>query len=150
MKKEFLIAMSILVSIMASCNNSTKGQTSSASLETATASLDNNVLVPIMTFTETEHDFGTINEGDLVSHEFFFTNTGKAPLVIINAKGSCGCTVSQWPKKPIAPGAKASMLVSFNSKGKPNLQTKKITITANTSTGKETLKIRAMVTAKTK
>ena len=94
-----------------------------------------------MTFQETEYDFGTINEGDVVEHIFKFTNTGKAPLVIVSAKGSCGCTVPEWPKEPIAPGATGEMLVKFNSNGKPNLQNKQVTITANTEAGKEILKI---------
>jgi len=105
---------------------------------------------PLLTFEEKEYDFGTITEGEIVEHNFNFTNTGNAPLVIINAKGSCGCTVSKWPKEPIAPGASGSFLVSFNSKGKPNLQNKQVTITANTEKGKEILKIRAQVTPKGK
>ena len=59
-----------------------------------------------------------------------FKNTGKTPLVISNAKGSCGCTVPEWPKEPVAPGATAELLVKFNSKGKPNQQQKTVTITA--------------------
>lgn len=149
MKKEILIAVSSLVLILG-CNNSTTGQTPPISVEIAEVLTDEVTNLPIMTFTKTEHDFGVINQGDIVTHEFLFTNTGKAPLVIINAKGSCGCTVSKWPKEPIAPGEQASMLVSFNSKSKPNLQTKSVTITANTATGTETLKIKAMVTAKVK
>lgn len=46
--------------------------------------------VPIMTFEETEHDFGTIDEGDVVETEFKFTNTGKTDLIITNAYASCG------------------------------------------------------------
>jgi len=103
-----------------------------------------------MSFSETEHDFGTINEGDVVEHTFTFTNTGKAPLVIVTAKGSCGCTVPEWTKEPVAPGATGSMLVKFNSNGKPNAQNKQVTITANTEGGKEILKIKAMVTPKAK
>lgn len=106
--------------------------------------------LPVMTFSKVSHDFGTINEGEIVKHPFTFTNTGNAPLVIISAKGSCGCTVSDWPKEPIAPGAVGTLLVTFNSNGKPNLQTKQVTITANTEKGKETLKIKAMVTPKNK
>ena len=56
-------------------------------------------------FAEEEFNFGTIMQGDQVKHDFEFTNTGKEPLIIANAAGSCGCTVPEWPKEPIAPGA---------------------------------------------
>jgi len=58
-----------------------------------------------MTFDKTSHDFGTITEGDKVTTTFGFTNTGDADLIIVDARGSCGCTVPQYPKNtPIAPG----------------------------------------------
>ena len=101
-----------------------------------------------MTFIETVHDFGTIQEGTIGTHQFRFTNTGNSPLLISNAKGSCGCTVPEWPKEAIAPGASATLKATFNSNGKPNLQKKKITITTNTESGKEVLEIKAMVTPK--
>ncbi|NQY05259.1 MAG: DUF1573 domain-containing protein [Flavobacteriaceae bacterium] len=101
---------------------------------------------PVMTFEKTEHDFGTINDGDVVSTIFKFTNTGEAPLVIVSAKGSCGCTVpNDWPKEPIAPGATGQFTVKFDSKGKPNQQQKTVTVTANTEKGKELIKIKAFV-----
>ena len=101
---------------------------------------------PVMTFDKTEHDFGTINDGDIVSTVFNFTNTGKSPLVIVSAKGSCGCTVpNDWPKEPIPPGGTGKFTVQFNSKGKPNQQQKTVTITANTEKGREIVKIKAFV-----
>lgn len=101
---------------------------------------------PKMSFEEEMHDFGTINEGEVVEHTFKFTNTGDAPLVITNAKGSCGCTVPSWPKEPIAPGATGEMLVKFNSRNKPNSQMKTVRITTNTESGQEMIKIKAFVT----
>jgi len=53
-------------------------------------------------FADNEFDYGTIQEGDVVEHVYKFTNTGTEPLIISNAKGSCGCTVPQWPKEPIS------------------------------------------------
>ena len=103
---------------------------------------------PVMTFDEREHDFGTISEGETVEHTFTFTNTGNAPLVVTNAKGSCGCTVPTWSKEPIAPGESGTMVVKFNSNGKPNQQIKTVNITANTEAGKELIKIKAFVTPK--
>lgn len=104
--------------------------------------------LPEITFTETEHDFGTINEGDVVEHTFKFKNTGEAPLIIQNAMGSCGCTVPTWTKEPIQPGETGEIVAKFNSQGRTNLQNKTVTVTANTWPKQSTLKIRAMVTPK--
>jgi len=86
-----------------------------------------------MTFEETEFNFGEITEGEIVTHTFTFTNTGNEPLILSNAKGSCGCTVPAWPKEPIMPNETASITVEFNSKGKKGPRHQKVTITANTS-----------------
>jgi len=101
-----------------------------------------------ISFDKTEHDFGTINEGDIVETVFSFTNTGKSELIISSAKGSCGCTVPEWPKEPILPGEKGEIKVKFNSDRKPNKQQKQVTLATNTDEGKETLIIKAQVTPK--
>lgn len=85
-----------------------------------------------ITFDESEYNFGTIDAGEVVEHTYTFTNTGSEPLVISNAKGSCGCTVPDWPKEPVMPGATGEIRVKFDSKGKNKAQKKKVTITANT------------------
>ena len=99
-----------------------------------------------MTLAENEFDFGTIDEGEKVSHVYKFTNTGEEPLIISNAKGSCGCTVPKWPKDPIAPGEKGEILVEFNSKNKKGKQSKRVTITANTNPTQSFLTIKGDVT----
>ena len=76
-------------------------------------------------------DFGNIKQGESVNYEFEFTNTGKEPLVITNAAGSCGCTVPIWPKEPIAAGAKSVIKVTFNSAVKMCMQDKTVTLTSN-------------------
>ena len=98
-----------------------------------------------MVFDTYEHDFGTLDEGDAVTHVFLFTNTGSEPLLLEKCKGSCGCTVPQCPKTPIAPGAQGEIEVKFNSKGKKNNQTKTVTINANTDPSQTILKIKAFV-----
>ena len=65
-------------------------------------------------------------------HIFEFTNTSNNPLTISNAKGSCGCTVPEWPKEPIAPGEVGEIKVKYDSKGKKGKQSKTVTLTANT------------------
>jgi len=103
-----------------------------------------------MTFSKKEHDFGTINEGDIVETIFTFKNTGKTELIITKAVGSCGCTVPEWPQEPISVGGSGEIKVKFNSNGKPNNQRKTITLTTNTAQGKEVVVIKAQVTPKQK
>lgn len=100
-----------------------------------------------VSFGETEYDFGTIEQGESVSHTYTFTNTGSEPLIISNAKGSCGCTVPKWPKDPIAPGETGELLVEFNSKGKKGAQNKKVTITANTNPAQSFIYLKGNVNA---
>ncbi len=94
---------------------------------------------------EQEFDFGTLEEGEKVEHIFKFTNTSNNPLTISNARGSCGCTVPEWPKEPIAPGEKGEIKVKFDSKGKKGVQSKTVTLTANTIPGNTTLTIKSDV-----
>jgi hypothetical protein len=94
------------------------------------------------------HDFGVIKEGAVVEHTFEFTNTGAVPLIISEARPSCGCTVPDWTKEPIPVGGKGYVRAKFDSNGKPNLQQKTITVVANTSPKQTELKFKAMVTPK--
>ncbi len=150
MKKSILFTAGIFLIAMTSCTKNTAEKVKSETAIMA-SKLDAKVVnFPVMAFAKTTHDFGTIDEGAIVKHTFTFTNTGKTPLLIIKAKGSCGCTVPEWPKEPIAPGASGKLLVAFNSDGKPNMQSKQITLTTNTEKGTEILKIKAMVTPKNK
>jgi len=85
-----------------------------------------------MSFAETSHDFGKIKEnGGLAVYKFDFTNTGDQPIIITNVQASCGCTTPDWPKQPIAPGAKGTITVSFDPKGRPSTFNKQITVTSN-------------------
>lgn len=102
-----------------------------------------------ISFAETTFDFGDVDEGEMVKHIYKFTNTGKEPLVIKDAKGSCGCTVPKWPKTPIPPGEKGEIEVEFNSKGKTGKQTKRVTINANTDPAQTFLTISGNVIGKT-
>lgn len=93
-------------------------------------------------------DFGTITEGDTVEHDFQFTNVGEFPLIINNITASCGCTTPEWPREPIAPGAESTIKVRFNSKGKVGMNTKTVTIFANTEPAMSDLQFRVMVAPK--
>ena len=105
------------------------------SAQTDTPSSENQVeeqkAYPVMEFESTTVDYGVIEQDSDPYRYFKFTNTGDAPLVITNAKGSCGCTVPDWPRQPIAPGQKGQIKVSFNSTGRAGRQDKRVTLTTN-------------------
>jgi hypothetical protein len=146
MKKLLLCMIAVVAMTFASCKENAADKVKAENVEAASARDAQEVYYPTMDFETKTHDFGTINEGDVVEHTFTFTNNGKAPLVITSARGSCGCTVPTWTKEPIKPGDSGEMLVKFNSKGKPNNQNKTVTIKANTESGTERLQIKAFVT----
>lgn len=99
-------------------------------------------------FEKTKHDFGKMDEGDRPKTVFNFTNTGNEPLVIGSAVASCGCTVANWPRGPIAPGESSRIDVEFDSKKKSGEVTKTVTVTSNTIPPKHVLTIRGTVIPK--
>lgn len=103
---------------------------------------------PKFQFNEMKWDFGNIVDGDVVEHVFEFVNSGDAPLIISNARGSCGCTVPEWPRTPIAPGESGSIKVSFSSAGKVGNPKKQVTITSNAVPNTTVLNIQATVAPK--
>jgi hypothetical protein len=107
-------------------------------------SLDSTFL-PILTWKEDTYDFGVVFEGDIVTKDFQFTNTGTAPLLIVTGTSTCGCTVPEWPKSPIPPDSTGSIQVKFNTLHKPGAQTKEVTIFANTFPNQSKLTIRGKV-----
>lgn len=105
---------------------------------------------PEITFPEKEFNFGFIPEdGGPVTHFFEFTNTGDAPLVIISATASCGCTRPSYPTEPIAPGKKGKIKVTFIPEGRPGEFEKVIKVRTNDKESKKiSLKIVGTVTVK--
>ncbi len=100
-----------------------------------------------MTFDSEVIDYGTIAQNADGLRTFKFTNTGNAPLIISNAKGSCGCTVPTWPKQPINPGEQGEIKVKYatNRVGPIN---KSVTVTSNAATPTKVLRIKGNVLAK--
>ncbi len=139
MKPFTLLLFIALITSACSSSNSSEGK---ANVDKATA--------PIMTFAKESHDFGQVNEGDKVVFDFFFTNTGKSALIISNATATCGCTVPEYPKQPLAPGKTGIIHVVFNSTGKSGMQNKIITLTTNTFKGNEELHLVGNVKPKNK
>ena len=103
---------------------------------------------PKITFDTPTHDFGDIQEGEKVNCSFSFTNTGEADLVIIDAVGSCGCTIPKYPEEPIKPGEKKNIEVYFDSKGKIGNTTKTVTITSNCKIQQTILTIHSNIISK--
>lgn len=131
MKKIFL-AIALIGSVVA-----TQAQTAAPKTEQSQNG-------PKMDFETSVMDYGLIEHNADGKREFVLTNTGNAPLIISNAKGSCGCTVPTWPKAPIAPGETASIGVKYatNRIGK---FTKTITLTTNTDEKTKILTIKGEV-----
>lgn len=162
MKKYILPLLIIAVLGMTSCNEDKAASTDTAT-ENVTNSDANNIqnIAPegmeastevvsnptTFKMNKMEHDFGTISDVDHVHTTFTITNTGKEPLIITSAKGSCGCTVPTYPTAPIAPGESGDIEVSFDPAGKPGVNTKTVTLIANTEPANTVLTIKAVVNA---
>ena len=92
-------------------------------------------------------DFGELKEGETATHEFLFTNNGKEPLLIANVQPSCGCTIPEWSKEPVAPGAAGKIKAMYNTKGRVGFFNKSITVTTNGDPASVTLFIKGSVVA---
>jgi ribosomal protein L19 len=138
MKTKILFISLVLASINSIAQEKktpTVGEVKPVNAKTSTAEI---------TFTKDLHDFGTINKGDNGTYEFTFKNSGKEPLIIEKAQGSCGCTVPEWPKEPIAPGASSKIKVTYDTK-RVGAFTKTVNITSNAQTANKTITIKGMV-----
>jgi hypothetical protein len=98
-------------------------------------------------FAATTHDYGTIVQSSDGSCIFAFTNKGKAPIVLNDVKASCGCTVPEWTRTPVAPGEKGSIKVTYNTNN-VGAFTKSITVNSNAINSPLVLIIKGTVTAK--
>ena len=131
MKQLILLLVSLA---LVSCNSSSDEKTITTDLVNSPLTANSNaekVLTPNIEMLETSYNFGEIQQGESVTHDFILKNTGDADLIISAAKGSCGCTVPQWPKTPIAKGEEATIKVTFNSAGKSGKQNKTVTLVSN-------------------
>jgi hypothetical protein len=100
----------------------------------------------VITFETDVVDYGTIEQGAEGMREFKFKNTGKEPLIISNAAGSCGCTVPTWPKEPIKPGESSTIKVKYDTKRLGAIN-KSVTITSNATEATKVLRIKGEVIA---
>lgn len=131
MKQLILLLVSLA---LVSCNSSSDEKTITTDLVNSPLTANSNaekVLTPNIEMLETSYNFGEIQQGESVTHDFILKNTGDADLLVSAAKGSCGCTVPEWPKTPIAKGEEAAIKVTFNSAGRSGKQNKTVTLVTN-------------------
>ena len=81
-------------------------------------------------FTETEHNYGTIQKGGNGDCEFTFVNEGNEPLILSNVKASCGCTTPSYTQKPVMPGKTGTIKVHYNTNNVGGFS-KTVTVTSN-------------------
>lgn len=138
----FFLSMVILISACAEKTDSSK-----VNMEvplTSDGKIDESKL-PKFEFASESYDFGKIKQGEKVSFSFKFKNVGSTPLIISSASASCGCTVPSYPEDPVQPGAEAKIDVVFDSNGKLGMQTKTVTIVANTIPNTKVLYLRGEI-----
>jgi hypothetical protein len=148
MKKISFLIVAIAAVMAVSCGGKKNSVDSSLINNPNTANGEANGKLAKIEFTETSYNFGEIIQGQVVEHVFKFKNTGDNDLVIAEAKGSCGCTVPEYPKTPIHPGEESEVRVKFDSTNKNGHQEKTVTIVANTQPNVTTLTITGDVVVK--
>jgi hypothetical protein len=137
-KKGFCIALLILPAFLMKAQESSSGAPAA----------DPNAAV--MSFETKDHDFGTIDQDGNGTYLFLFTNTGREPLMIKEAHGSCGCTVPKWPHEPVPPGQRDTIRVTYDTHTHIGAFQKTVTITSNAKEGTDVLAIKGKVLAKPK
>ena len=133
--KKLLTAILIFIGMaVVACSGKKEGKITSDLINNPATpeGVDENAARPVITFDETEHEFGTLKEGEIVSYTYTFTNTGNANLIISSVVPGCGCTVADFTKTPIPPKKKGEVAIAFNSKDKKGMQRKRVSVQANT------------------
>lgn len=143
--KNILIATSLLMLISCSNQQNETGVSTNEVNNSQSADGKTNGALPEVKFEEETHDFGRITQGEKVSFAFKFKNTGGSNLIISSASGSCGCTVPEWPKEPIKPGAEGKVNVIFSSEGKQGMVEKTVTLITNCEPSTKVLIIKANI-----
>ena len=133
--------------LMTACNDgkTADGQLSGDLVTISKSASDPTDKQAIITFDKTEHDFGTILQGEVVTYSFHFTNTGNVPLLISDVKTTCGCTIAEFPREPIQPGKDGFIKGTYDSKGHHDFQSRNITVIANTMPAQTVLRMKGTV-----
>lgn len=143
--KRFFLAMACAAFLLVSCNEKDGGNLSTDLVTNPKSATQPSDKQPVITFDKSEHDFGTLLQGEVVSYSFHFTNTGNEPLLITDVKTSCGCTAGDFSREPVAPGKDGHVKVTYDSKGHHGMQTRMLTVISNTNPAQTILKIKGKV-----
>lgn len=122
------MAMAAAAFAVSACGSGNSSQTQGADSDSCAVSAEK---YPKITFDTAVYNFGRILQGEQISTDFHFVNKGDADLLIQRVETSCGCTVPEYDKQPVAPGAKGLIRVRFDSDGKEGLQYKTIKVVSN-------------------
>jgi Protein of unknown function (DUF1573) len=144
MKQIFIISSAIL--FFASCDVRRKDKIAANNALTQQVEIKDPTTVQAI---DTAYDFGKVTEGEIVTYNYRFVNTGKKPLVVTNASASCGCTIPEKPEHPIEPGDTGFIKVKFNSEHRVGMAHKTVTVSSNAEPAFPELLLRGEVTAKT-
>ena len=145
MKLNYIIIATSLFFALSCSQTSSKDISTNDVTNTKTADGSSNGALPEIKFEEETHDFGKITQGEKVAFGFKFKNTGGSNLIIASAAGSCGCTIPEYPKKPILPGEEATVSVVFSSEGKSGIVEKSVTLVTNCEPSTKIIYIKAEI-----
>ena len=135
----------VVLCLMSACKEKSRGNLSTDLVTSPKSATQTSNKQAAIKFDKEEHDFGTLLQGEVVSYSFHFTNTGNMPLIISEVGSSCGCTVGDYPREPIAPGKMGDIKVTYNSAGHHGFQSRFLTVMSNTNPAKTTLRIKGTV-----
>ena len=143
--KHLLAVVVMAVFVMTACEEKNNGDLSTDLVTNPKSASETSNKQAAIKFDKEEHDFGTLLQGEVVTYAFHFTNTGNMPLIISEVGSSCGCTVGDYPREPIAPGKTGDIKVTYNSSGHHGFQSRFLTVMSNTNPAKTTLRIKGTV-----
>lgn len=144
--KKYVLFLLVAASII-SCDANRKDKITINQQSEAVLATNDSTTVQII---DSSYDFGKITDGEKVSFNFRFKNTGTKPLVIVSASATCGCTVPEKPEEPIIPGQIGFIKVVFDSKGKVGATHKPVTVISNANPAFPPLSLTGMVLEKNK
>lgn len=132
MELKYLKILSLAFLFLCGCKSGEKETAFAPETETGEA---------VIEFSEPEHDFGIVTEGEKVGWYFKYKNVGDSDLLISNVITTCGCTAPHYSKKPLPAGEEEVLQIIFDSNGKSGKEIKNVKIESNAKNGMVTLKL---------
>lgn len=142
-----------IIILLYACSNDSQHGVINDLVQNPLTTVDDNidkVLMPKIQLDKDSFDFGEILQNESITIEFVLKNIGEAALLIRSAKGSCGCTVADWPKEVVRVGEESVIRVTFNSRGKQGHQRQEVTLITNAIPSVKVLTITGTVLVPTK